>query len=82
MPAPFLVTGSAYRIALSGALKHAGLSYRAVEFNSGLELAFSDRTAERRWLACEDVFAGTQAPPISDIFTTPLLQVAYEEAFG
>ena len=47
-------------MALWAALKACGLSHRSYDLHHAISIAVSDRDAERRWLAGEDVFAGVQ----------------------
>lgn len=81
LPLPWLLLGSGYRLALSGAVKQAGLHYRAIELNSGLEVALRDSGAERRWLSGENPFENAVAPPTDDIFEIPIYRQIYSAAF-
>ncbi|MGP1283309.1 MAG: YkgJ family cysteine cluster protein [Parasphingopyxis sp.] len=79
---PYMMLGSGYRLALAGAIKKAGLIYRAVELNSGLNLAFSSSDTEKNWLDGEDVFADGLHAPINDILAQPVYQDIYKGAFS
>lgn len=81
-PVPHILAKTAHHIALSGALKHAGLSYLPYELNSGLRVALGTADAEQRWLAGEDIFEGAQAQYSSDPFLIPRNAQIYTAAFG
>jgi len=81
-PAPNILLGRGYRLALAGALKHAGLAHTLVELNSSLNIAFSNADAERQWLAGEDPFAGADRAPDDDALADENYRMIYETAFG
>jgi hypothetical protein len=81
LPLPWMLVGSGYRLALAGAVKRSGLTYTAIELNSGLEVALSDATAERRWLSGENPFASAQRPPVDDIMDNPQYRAIFNAAF-
>ena len=78
----FLTMRSGYCIAIAGALKAAGLIYQMYELNEALRVAVATPDAEQSWLRGEDVFEKVQRDPNPDIFTEPLAQQVYAEAFG
>jgi Fe-S-cluster containining protein len=82
LPMPYMLIGSGYRLALAGAIKRAGLWHRAIELNSGLEVALSNDEAERTWLAGANPFSEAQMPPSQDILETPQYRMIYEAAFA
>ena len=51
------------RLLLTGAMKAAGLPDKSYELAGALAAALADDTAEQRWLAGEDVFAGVLVTP-------------------
>ena len=55
---PTMRKGDMVRTLLLAAVSAAGLSWRGVEYTSGIKVAIDDPGAETRWLAGEDVFAG------------------------
>ena len=81
LPLPYMLMGSGYRLALAGAVRRAGLHYRAIEMNSGLSLAISDDAAEASWLSGGNPFALAQKPPVDDVFDNPDYEFIYTAAF-
>jgi hypothetical protein len=81
-PAPNILLGRGYRLALAGALKHAGLVHTQVELNSSLDIAFSNADAERQWLAGEDPFAGADRAPDDDVLADENYRMIYQTAFA
>lgn len=81
-PAPNILLGRGYRMALAGALKHAGIPHTQVELNSSLNLALSNEDAERQLLAGEDPFAAADRAPDDDILADENYRMIYETAFA
>ncbi|WP_309660953.1 YkgJ family cysteine cluster protein [Sphingomonas sp.] len=71
-----------YRVALDGALFHAGLAYQSREWNESLRIALVDIDAEANWLAGRDVFAGLPMQQDTATFAHPHLRSLYVHAFG
>jgi hypothetical protein len=81
-PLPYAVMSTGYAVALSGALRHAGLAATPGEYNAALMLAFDRSEAEGAWLDGADILAGLPRSPGSDVFEAPWNRKLYEEAFG
>jgi hypothetical protein len=81
-PAPNILLGRGYRLALAGALKHAGLAHTQVELNSSLDIAFSNPQAEQQWLEGEDPFAAADKAPEDDVMADENYRMIYETAFA
>ena len=71
-----------YRVALEGALFHAGLPHQSREWNESLRIALTDDKAEGSWLAGRDVFAGLPMPQDTVTFAHPHWRALYDHAFG
>ena len=72
IPTPFAhhAARSGFWIALSAALKRAGLTHISYDLVGALNTARGVEDGERRWLAGEDIFAGVQRSPV-DILASP-----------
>lgn len=81
-PAPYVLLGLGYRLALAGALKRAGITYKQIELNSGLQLALTNANAEQAWLAGEDPFLSACRASADDLLAEPNYLQIYEVAFG
>ena len=81
-PVAWVTMRRAYHVALAGALKQAGLSYRAYEYNAALAALIAAPDATARWLAGEDVCAGLPEDAGSDPFDDPVIRGVYGAAFG
>jgi hypothetical protein len=79
---PWIALRNNYRVALEGALFHAGLAHESREWNESLRIALNDDHAESRWLAGIDVFAGLPMPQDTATFTHPHWRALYVHAFG
>jgi hypothetical protein len=82
VPLPWTSIRNNYRVALECALHRAGLPHQAREWNESLRLALTDETAEPRWLAGVDVFAGLPMPRDTVTTTHPHWRALYAHAFG
>lgn len=84
IPTPFAWTSlrNNYRVALEGALFHAGLPHQSREWNESLRIALNDENAEASWLAGTDIFAGLPMPQDSITFRHPHWRALYVHAFG
>jgi len=82
VPLPWTSLRQNYRVALEGALYHAGLPHQSREWNESLRIALSDDTAEARWLAGVDVFTGLPMPQGTVTSTHPHWRALYAHAFG
>lgn len=82
VPLPWTSLRNCYRVALEGALFHAGLPHLSREWNESLRIALNDDSAEARWLAGADVFAGLPMPHDTVTFEHPHWRALYDHAFG
>ena len=82
VPLPWTSLRNCYRVALEGALFHAGLPHLSREWNESLRIALRDSTAEAKWLAGADVFAGLPMKQDTVTFTHPHWRALYDHAFG
>lgn len=80
IPTTHIRGSKAYSLALAIALKKAGFSYHAYEFNSALVRAIDTNNAQQAWLSGEDVFSGIMTESI-DIFSDKTARNFYQKAF-
>lgn len=71
-----------YSLALTGALRHAGLSFTPAEFQNALARVMTAPDCEAQWLAGADIFAGLPQDPAGDPFQMPENRALFEAAFG
>ena len=71
-----------YSLALSGALRQAGLAHAPCEFHAALERVMTTPECEAQWLAGADIFAGLPQDPAGDPFQLRENRALYETAFG
>src|SRR5436190_207787 len=79
---PWIALRNNYRVALEGALFHAGLPHQSREWNGSLHVALNDDSAESRWLAGEDMFATVPIQQDTQTITHPHWRALYVHAFG
>lgn len=79
-PMMYLMARSGYSLATAFALRHAGFSARAYEFNAALYRALSDADGEAKWLQGEDFFDGVLTDP-EDVFADPQVNGLYDKVF-
>lgn len=84
IPTPTLngVMKTGYCVALSGALRQAGLVHFAYEFRDAMKMIFDNPGAEQEWLEGRDIFAGLAADPGGDLFRAEWNESLYRAAFG
>lgn len=70
-----------YSLALTGAMRQAGLSFTAYEYNCALERVMARPDAEAAWLSGEDILAGLPGNA-ADPFQVPQNRALYDAAFG
>ena len=80
LPTTHIRGSRAYSLALAVALKRAGFSYHAYEFNAALVRAIDTDNAQKAWLSGEDIFCGVMREPV-DIFSDSAAQQLYQTAF-
>ena len=80
-PVAYVTMRRAYYIAFAGALKRAGLNYRAYEYNAGLNHALTEPGAEADWLAGRDIFKGLPEDLGGDVFAEANIRNVYDAAF-
>jgi hypothetical protein len=71
-----------YGLALTGALKKAGLAPYYYEYNSALHAAMLTEGAEADWLSGRDVFSDIAHDPEGEMFRSLWNQKVYEQAFS
>jgi hypothetical protein len=71
-----------YSLAVSGALRHAGLNHAPYEFHSALERVMTTAECEARWLAGADILAGLPQDPAGDPFQMRENRALYDAAFA
>lgn len=71
-----------YSLALTGALRHAGLSFTPAEYQHALERVMTAPECEAQWLAGTDIFAGLPQDPAGDPFQVPENRALFTAAFG
>ena len=81
-PVVYVTMRRAYHIAFAGALKRAGLVYKAYEYYAALDFALNAPGAEADFLAGKDILKGLPEDIGSDPFAEPVIRQVYEAAFG
>lgn len=83
-PVVFSTLRRAYHVALAGALKHAGLSYKAYEYYAALHRLLNEQdvlAAEAEWLAGKDILEGLPPDIGGELFDDPTMAQVYAQAF-
>lgn len=81
-PLAHILMSTGYAVALSGAVRRAGLAATSSEYNAALMMAFDRPEAEQAWLSGTDILAELPRAPGSDVFEAPWNRKLYDEAFG
>ena len=81
-PVVYITMRRAYHVAFAGALKRAGLVYKAYEYYAALDFALNAPDAQADFLAGKDILKGLPEDIGSDPFAEPAIAQVYDAAFG
>jgi Fe-S-cluster containining protein len=84
LPRPIVYSAfrRAYYVALAGALRRAGLAFKAYEYNSALAHVLASPAAEASFLAGDDILAGLPEDIGPGVFADPVIEQVYQAAFA